>query len=66
VVAKWDPAGVRESRLWPLRELLLAYLAILKRDALDRYQHDLEVWAILAPHQKNPGSPPKPPRILKS
>jgi hypothetical protein len=66
VVADWDPARVHERLLWSLRDLLLAYLAILRRDALERYQHDLAVWATLAPHQKSPGSPPKPPRILKS
>jgi hypothetical protein len=64
-VADWDPARIRECLIWPLRDLLLAYVAILKRDALDRYQHDLAVWAMLAPHQKSPGSPPKTPRILK-
>jgi hypothetical protein len=66
VVADWDPARVRERLLWPLRDLLLGYLAILKREAQERYQHDLAVWAALAPHQKSPGSPPKPPRILRS
>jgi hypothetical protein len=66
VVADWDPAQVRERLLWPLRDLLLAYIAILRRQAQDRYEHDLEVWAMLAPHQKSPGSPPRPPRILKS
>ena len=66
VVADWEPAGIRERLLWPLRDLLLAYIDLLKRDALARYQHDLAVWAMLAPHMKNPGSPPKLPRILKS
>lgn len=66
VVADWDPARVRERLVWPLRDLLLAYLAILKREAQQRYDQDLAVWAALAPHQKSPGSPPKPPRILKS
>lgn len=66
VVADWDPARIRERLLWPLRDLLLAYLAILKREAQGRYDRDLAVWATLAPHQKSPGSPPKPPRILKS
>lgn len=65
VVADWDPDRVRERLLWPLRELLLAYLALLKRQAQERYQHDLEVWALLAPHQKKPGSPPRLPKILR-
>jgi hypothetical protein len=53
------------ARLWPLRELLLSYIAILKRDARARYEHDMLMWAVLAPHLKNPSSPPRPPRILK-
>jgi hypothetical protein len=65
VVAEWDPDRVRERLLWPLRELLLAYIAILKRNAEARYEHDVAVWATLAPHQKKPGSPPRLPRILK-
>jgi hypothetical protein len=51
---------------WPIRELLLAYLSILKREAQDRYEIDLQVWAALAPHQKDPPKPPKVPKILKS
>lgn len=66
VVADWDPARVKERLVWPLRDLLLAYLSILKSQLQERYEHDLQVWATLAPHQKNPGSPPRPPRILKS
>lgn len=65
VVADWDPARIGERLVCPLRDLLLSYLAILKREAQQRYQHDLAVWAMLAPHQKTPGSPPKPPRILR-
>lgn len=51
---------------WPVRELLLAYIAMLKDSAMERYQSDLQVWATLAPHTKDPGKPPKPPKILKS
>jgi hypothetical protein len=49
-----------------LRDLLLAYIAILKRQAAEAYRHDLSMWATLAPHQKKPDSPPKIPRILKT
>lgn len=66
VVADWDPDRMKERFLWPLRELLLAYVAILKSEAQERYQNDLAIWAMLAPHQKNPGSPPKAPKILRS
>lgn len=52
--------------LWPIRELLLAYIDILKRQALERYQADMQVWATLAPHQEKQSKPPRPPKILKS
>jgi hypothetical protein len=65
-VAAWDPAQVKQRLQWPLRDLLLAYLAILKREAEERYRHDLAIWAALAPHQKRAASAPRPPRILKS
>jgi hypothetical protein len=65
-VGGWDACRIRQVAAWPLRELLLAYIDILKCQALERYEHDLAVWAQLAPHQKDPPSPPKPPRILKS
>jgi len=64
-VALWNPAAAREVFLWPLRDLLLAYVAILRREALARFEHDVLIWAILAPHQKNPSTPPKPPRLLR-
>jgi len=66
VVAEWDPDRAADRFLWPLRELLLAYLAILKEQAQKRYELDLTIWATLAPHQKTPGSPPKVPKILRS
>jgi hypothetical protein len=51
---------------WPVREILLAYIAVLKQQALERYQADLQVWATLAPHQEKASKPPEPPKILKS
>jgi hypothetical protein len=51
---------------WPLRDVLLAYLAILKKEAQARYEQDLQIWAALAPHQKTPESPPRLPKILKN
>ncbi len=66
VVAEWDPAQARLVFRWSLRELLLAYVALLKRDALERYEADLQVWAALAPYQKSATGPPRPPRILRS
>jgi len=51
---------------WPIREIFLGYLAILKREAREQYHHDLLVWAVLAPHAKR-GSLKQPsvPTILK-
>lgn len=46
---------------WPIREALLAYVDRLRQQALDSYRHELLVWALLAPHQKKPPEPPKPP-----
>jgi hypothetical protein len=65
VVADWDPDRARGRFIWPLRDLLSAYLAILKRQAQDRYEFDLEVWALLAPHQDKPAAPPRLPKILR-
>lgn len=64
-VAGWDPARAAQTLMWPLRDLLLAYLDILRREAMARYERDLLVWAALAPHQKNPQPAPKPPKILR-
>jgi hypothetical protein len=65
VVAEWDPDRARELFAWALRDLLSAYLAILRRQAEERYKFDLEVWALLAPHQDKQSSPPKLPKILR-
>jgi len=63
-VAGWDSDRTDRVLLWPLRDLLLAYVAFTKREALERYEHALLVWALLVPHQKNTSSPPKLPPIL--
>ncbi len=66
VVADWDPERIAARALWPLRELLLAYVAFLKRQALERYENDVQVWATLAPHQDQASKPPRLPKILRS
>jgi hypothetical protein len=65
-VAEWDFDRIPRLLSWPLRDLFLAYLAILKRDAIARYHHDLMIWAVLAPHRKESTKPPRLPRILDS
>ena len=49
----------------PVRELLLAYIELLKSRALERYQAELQVWATLAPHTKEQMKPPRVPKILR-
>lgn len=51
---------------WPLREMFLAYLALLKEQARKAYQFDVLVWAALAPYQKRQSRPPDIPVILRS
>jgi hypothetical protein len=65
-IAGWDASRIEPLMQWPVHELLLAYIAILKNQAMDRYQSDLQVGPMLAPHQKDPGKPSKPPKIWKS
>jgi len=65
-MAAWDPERAERLMCWPLRDLLLAYIALLKREAESRYRFDLGMWARLAPHQKSETKPPKAPKILRS
>lgn len=64
-LADWDFARAQELMGFPVRELLLAYLALLKERAREAYEHDLQVWAALAPHQEKPTKPPRLPGILR-
>lgn len=50
---------------WPIREALLAYVERMKDAAATAHRWDLLTWAVLAPHQKKPGKPPRLPRILR-
>jgi len=53
-------------RDWPMRDLFLGYIEVLKRDARRTYEIDLLVWSALAPHQRRKTDPPRVPRILRS
>lgn len=64
-LAGYDPTAIPAVLRWPIREALLAYEHRLKRDAEQRYTHDVIVWALLAPHQKRAPKPPDLPPILK-
>jgi hypothetical protein len=51
---------------WPLREMFLAYIERLKRQARRSYEIDVLTWAILAPYQKRRSKAPEAPAILRS
>lgn len=50
---------------WPVRELMLASLAMARRQALEAYRAELEMWARLAPHTEKKLPAPVLPDILK-
>jgi len=50
---------------WPLRDLFLNFLEILKDNARAQYRADVLVWAVLAPYSKRGSKPPAIPSILK-
>lgn len=51
---------------WPIREAMLAYLDMMRRQALEDYRVEYQVWAALAPHAAKKMDPPKKPAILRS
>lgn len=50
----------------PLVDLLHALRSNLRTLATTRYHTELQVWAALAPHKKNPGNPPDLPAVLRA
>jgi hypothetical protein len=64
-VANFDPARVEVVLDWGLRDVLLAYVAILKERERTKYYVDLLLWAMLAPYVKRKERPPQLPKILK-
>lgn len=65
-VGRDDHGRIREVLDWPLREVMLAYVALLKAAALRTYEMELLVWSSLAPHMRRKTDPPKIPRVLRS
>jgi hypothetical protein len=47
-------------------DLLHGLRLTLRARATERYHTEVQVWAALAPHQKQAEKPPKLPEILKS
>lgn len=60
-VARHDPerARVIYSR-WPLREVLLAFLDLRRRESLEQHRFEVLTWQI-----GGRGEAPRPPAILK-
>jgi len=48
---------------WPLREVLLRYVHMIREEALEAYRVDLLVWA--AKSAFGGGKPPKVPELLR-
>lgn len=64
-LAGWDPDRVRVVARWPLREALWAWEERVKSKAFEQWRFDVLCWALLAPHRKKPGKPPRQPKILQ-
>jgi len=64
-VAAFDHDRARAVLRWPVRHLLLAAVAVLKRTAREAYQFELTLWALTAPHADKKIDPPQLPDILK-
>ena len=65
-LAGYDPVRAQQVIRWPLREALIAYVDRMKQAAAREFTRQTYVWAMLAPHTKDPIDPPRPPEILRS
>src|SRR5690606_324129 len=52
VVAGHDYERAHAVSNWPIREGLLAYVHLLRKDAIAHHRHEELVWAALDPHRK--------------
>lgn len=59
--------GIRKILRWPVREILLRYVFILKKQALQDYRFAIIQFCLQVPHVKDPASLNKPsiPEILR-
>lgn len=64
-MSDWDPVHARKVVKWSLREALLAYLARLRKEAMENHRIEFLVWAMLAPYGKKKTDPPRLPDILR-
>jgi hypothetical protein len=64
-LSDFDPLRARLVLTWPLREALLAYSELRKRQMQERHDVSMVLWALLAPHTKDKHAPPELPEILR-
>lgn len=66
-VSGYDPERAERLAHWPLRELLLAYLELMRKQAREAHTVSLVLWAIQAPYMKDGARqrPPQRPAILR-
>lgn len=64
-VAGQDYRRAQDILRWPLRELLIAYVALLRERAERVYMFEVIEWSLLQPHSKKKLPQPKKDRILK-
>jgi hypothetical protein len=44
---------------------LACYLPLAQQEAREAHYRETVIWAVLAPHKKDPGKQPEPPAILR-
>lgn len=59
------PDRIPAVRRWPVREGLLAYLDMVKRDAWEEVRHARLLWAVLLGRTQEPVPYPDTPDLLK-
>ena len=64
-LAGYDPERAAQVLRWPLREGLLAYVDVLKKQAREEYKIAVLAWAPQAPYMKEDSRPPSLPKILR-
>lgn len=60
-----DPERMRAVIRWPVREALLAYVALMQDASMEAYRWNTLIWWARAPNVKKPGRPPSVPPILR-
>lgn len=68
VLARHDHERGAAIMRWPVREALLAYVAVERDRAVTQFRHEQVLYALAAPwaSKAHPIHPPKVPAILRS